>query len=109
LNTALWLRPDSPTPLSELAWMLATCPQADLRDGRRAVELAERALKLSDDPLAASWAALDAAYAETGRFEEAIQAAEKTRQLALTTGQKEVAQAAETRLAIYRNHQPFRQ
>jgi len=39
----------------------------------------------------------------------AIQAAEKTRQLALATSQKEAAQAAETRLAIYRNHQPFRQ
>jgi hypothetical protein len=109
LNSALWLRPDWPNALSELAWLLATSPRGDIRDGLRAVDLAERALKLGDAQAPSLWAALDAAYAESGRFSDALRAAEKTRELALAASQTEVAEAAERRLALYRAQKPYRQ
>jgi hypothetical protein len=52
---------------------------------------------------------LDAAYAEAGRFEEAIATAKKTRQIATAAGLKEIADAAEERLKLYQQKQPFRQ
>jgi hypothetical protein len=104
----VWLAPDDPQALDALAWLLATCPQAQLRDGPAAVRLAERAREASGGQEARLWGTLDAAYAEAGRFPEAIAAAQKARELALTAGQEELAQAAEARLAGYRNHQAFR-
>ena len=55
------------------------------------------------------WGTLDAAYAEAGRFEEAVNTAEKVRKLAQAANQPELAKAAEQRLALYRKAQPFRQ
>ncbi len=55
----------------DLAWLLATCPDARVRDGRRAVSLARHALELArahpDLP-----ETLAAAYAEAGNFELAV-------------------------------------
>ena len=58
-----------------LAWFMATCPEGRYRDGKRAVELAEKALNLEEtgDILAV----LAAAYAEAGRFQEAIETMER--------------------------------
>ena len=106
---AIKLKPDWPTALNDLAWIRATAPQAELRDGAEAVRLAERACGLSGGKEARFLGTLDAAYAEAGRFNEAIRTAEKTRQLAVAAGEKEVAAAAEQRLALYRKKQPFRQ
>ena len=58
--------------LNNLAWLLATSPEAKLRDGRRAVELATEACKLSDYKAAYILSTLAAAYAETGDFPAAI-------------------------------------
>ena len=55
--------PDYPNLLNSWAWQLATCPDAKYRDGSLAVELATKTKHL--DTLAA-------AYAETGRFDEAV-------------------------------------
>ena len=43
---ALRIMPDQPTVLDNLAWLLATCPEPEVRDGTRAVRLAERACGL---------------------------------------------------------------
>ena len=62
---------------SFLAELLATSPQAELRDGAQAVEHAERVCKLT---MYANWqclAVLAAAYAEAGKYSEAIATAEK--------------------------------
>ena len=47
LQTALKLQPDEAHALSSLAWVLATCPAASIRNGARAIELAQRASQLS--------------------------------------------------------------
>ena len=108
-NTALWLEPDSVVALTELAWMLATHPLAQLRNGTRALRLAQRALQLSSGTDPRAWAALDAAYAESGRFSEAIAAAEKARQFALSAGDPQAAEACESRLTLYRAQHAYHQ
>lgn len=99
--------------LNNLAWLRATCPDASVRDGPAAVTLAERALKLmrEQNPEAAATAALDtlaAAYAETGRFDEAARAAEKAEASARLAGQQKLADETRLRLDLYRARQPCR-
>jgi tetratricopeptide (TPR) repeat protein len=103
------LRPDWPEALNALAWLLATHPKAESRNGAEAVRLAERACALVGDREPRFWSTLDCAYAEAGRFSEAIATAEKARKLALAAGKKELAEAAETRLALYREGRAFHQ
>ncbi|HSU56030.1 MAG TPA: tetratricopeptide repeat protein [Candidatus Dormibacteraeota bacterium] len=106
---ALKLRPDWPVAMNDLAWILATSGDPALRDGARAVRLAEKACAVSGVLEARYWGTLDAAYAEAGRFSDAIRTAEKTRELAAKAGDASLSGAAETRLAGYRKNLPFRQ
>jgi protein O-mannosyl-transferase len=108
-QAAVKLRPEAAGLLNELARLLATHPQAKVRDGPAAVILAERACQLSSNKESRFLATLDMAYAEAGRFAEAIATAEKSRELALSTGDEQGAQQAETRLALYRKHEPYHQ
>jgi tetratricopeptide (TPR) repeat protein len=105
---AVRLAPDAALYLNDLAWLLATSPNEQIRNGAEAVRLAERACELSGGKEARFFGTLDAAYAEAGRFEEAMAAATKARDLALAAGQKDIAQKAEERLALYREHKPYR-
>ncbi len=107
LEQALALNPDLPAALNDLAWILATHSSSEIRNGRKAVALAEGACRISEGKEPRYWGTLDAAYAEAGRFAEAIQTAEKTRTLAVASGHSDVAKAAEERLALYRVQQPY--
>ncbi len=71
----LRLQPDDIVLLNETAWMLATNPNASIRGGAEAVELAQRAVQLSEGREPAVFGTLAAAYAEAGRFAEAVQTA----------------------------------
>jgi protein O-mannosyl-transferase len=65
-------KPDLTEPRNNLAWLLATCPDASLRDGKKAVEYAEYAClvtKFKDPHVVGT---LAAAYAEAGQFPEAV-------------------------------------
>jgi tetratricopeptide (TPR) repeat protein len=108
LAEAIRLKPDYVEALNELAWLLATNPNPGQRDGPRALSLSHRVLELGATNQPRTWAALDAAYAESGQFKEAIAAAEKARDLATAAGQTNAALAAAQRLGLYRNNQPFR-
>ncbi len=68
---------DEINSLYQLSWLLATGPDAALRDGRAAVELASRGCRLVNDRDAALLDALAAAYAETGDFSRAAAAIER--------------------------------
>jgi tetratricopeptide (TPR) repeat protein len=105
---AIRLDTNNPAYPNDLAWLLATCPKPDIRDGAEAVRLAEQACRLSGGKEPRFWGTLDAAYAEAGRFDDAAATAMKTRDLALAAGQKDVAQAAEERLALYRAKRAYR-
>jgi len=106
---AVKLNPDWPVALNDLAWLRATASQAELRDGAEAVRLAERACELTGSKGPRFLGTLDAAYAEAGRFADAIKTAEEARGLATAASDNAIAQAAERRLALYLKQQPYRQ
>jgi tetratricopeptide (TPR) repeat protein len=104
---ALQLKPDDAAIQNDLAWLLATCPQASLRDGRKAVELAQRANELSGGKNPIYLHTLAAALAESGRFGDAIQNVQKAIDLAQAAGQKPVVALLNDDLAHYQAGRPL--
>jgi len=78
-----------------------------VRNGTEAVLLAERACKASGGKEARFWGTLAAAYAEIGRFEEAVKTAEKAIGLATAAGQKDIAEKNQQLLEFYRARKPY--
>jgi tetratricopeptide (TPR) repeat protein len=76
LEEALQVQPEHPSTLNSLAWILATCPNAKYRDGKRAVEVAKECCKASVKDKANALDTLAAAHAEAGEFEEAVRCQE---------------------------------
>ena len=70
-------KPDSVWALSSAAWMLATVPFAELRDGSRALQLATRAVEITKEKEPKPLSRLAAALAELGRWSEATKNAKK--------------------------------
>jgi Tfp pilus assembly protein PilF len=97
----LELAPDSVAVLNNLSWLLATTSDARLRDGGEAVRLAERACKLTQYKQAFLIGTLAAAYAEAGRFNDAVSTAQKAHDLALAQGQTEIAARNKELMALY--------
>jgi Flp pilus assembly protein TadD len=106
---ALALNPRLVSAQNNLAWLLATCPDASIRNGARAVELAEGANQLAGGKNPAVLDTLAAAYAEAGRFSEAIVTAKQAFELAMAAGRKELAGQAESRLKLYESGRPYHQ
>jgi tetratricopeptide (TPR) repeat protein len=108
LQKALRINPDYEEALNNLAWVLATCSQASLRDGRQAVELARRANQLAGEGSPIVLGGLAAAYAEAGRFSEAVEAAQRAVQLAGTQSNPALAEALSSQMKLYQTGRPFR-
>jgi len=104
---ALQIKPDSPTVLNNLAWLLATCPDPHLRNGVQAVRYAERACELTHYGATPLVSTLAASYAEAGRFDDAITAAQKACALAKAAGEKDLLAENQELLALYRARQPY--
>jgi tetratricopeptide (TPR) repeat protein len=104
---ALRLRPDLPDVLNNLAWMLATCPEARIRDGVQAVKYAERACELTHYQKNIYLGTLAAAYAEAGRFDDAIAMAQKACALASESGDPDLLKKNRELLALYLKRQPY--
>ena len=107
LQRAVEIKPDLPDALNDLAWELATSPQASLRNGKQAVELAQRADHLADGKDLDVLDTLAAAYAEAGEFPEAVQTARKAIDLAQASGQADRLKQFNTELQSYEAKQPF--
>ncbi len=80
---ALEISPQDAGLLNNLAWIRAANAEARFRDGAEAVRLAERACQLTEYKQPMMVGTLAAAYAEAGRFDEAVATAQKARGLAL--------------------------
>jgi tetratricopeptide (TPR) repeat protein len=106
-HTILKTDPNLLRALKDLAWLLATCPQSELRNGREAVSLAERACRLTGYTNATYLGVLDAAYAEAGDFQSAIATAQKVRDFAVASGNTNSAASIDQRLTLYRQQKPF--
>ena len=104
----LAIQPDNGNALSNLAWVFATSPDSSLRDGAKAVELAEQALRLSAGRIPILFRTLAAAYAESGRFSEAIQTAQKGTELANSQGNPGLATELQGNVALYQEQRPLR-
>jgi tetratricopeptide (TPR) repeat protein len=81
--SALLIQPDFPEALDGLAWILSTNPNPNFRNGTEAIKMSERACELTgrNDPVKLK--TLAAAYAETGRFKDAINVLEIAKALAI--------------------------
>jgi Flp pilus assembly protein TadD len=104
---ALRLNPNLAGPLNNLAWVLATSPDDKLRNGAEAVRLAERACELTHYGQPLFVGTLAAAYAECGRFPEAVATAEKAEQLATAGGLAAAAEKDRQLLEFYRAGKPY--
>ncbi|MGD0745899.1 MAG: tetratricopeptide repeat protein [Verrucomicrobiota bacterium] len=105
----LLLNPDEVAALNNLAWILATCPDDGVRDGNEAVQCAERACRLTGFTQAGVVSALAAAYAEAGRFPEAVATAEQAVTLANAVGNTQIAAVNRQLLTLYRAGKPWRE
>jgi Flp pilus assembly protein TadD len=101
----LRLEPNNLLVLNQIAWVLATNPAASIRNGNEAVELAERAVKLSGAREPAVLDTLAAAYAEVRRFPEAAQTARR----ALALAPQPLTEGLKARIALYEARTPFRE
>jgi len=87
----------------------ATAPDPSLRNGPEAVRLAERVCQLTQYKEAFLIGTLAAAYAEAGRFDDAVVTAQKACAVALAQGQTEIAASNEQLLELYKSGRAFHQ
>jgi tetratricopeptide (TPR) repeat protein len=106
-HRALKTLPRSPVLLNNLAFLLASSPDASLRNGPEAVQLAEKACQLTHYQMSFLVNTLAAAYAEAGRFDEAIATAQKACAMASGSGELDLLKKYQELLALYLQHQPY--
>jgi tetratricopeptide (TPR) repeat protein len=104
---AIELDPKYASAYNNLAWLLAVCPESKYRNGVKAIKLAKKSVELKDT--GNHVATLAGAYAETGRFQEAI----KTQEMALAKlkeeGNTKDIPDFEKQLASYKAGKPWRE
>jgi tetratricopeptide (TPR) repeat protein len=108
LQRANELRPDNMDLANDFAWMLSTAPEEDLRDGKKAVELALQANKDSggNDPVFLD--TLAASYAETGAYPKALETARKALALAEQEENKDLSASLKEEITLYEAGKPCR-
>jgi len=99
--------PTSPEVLNNLAWLLTTCPDPQFRDGTKAVQLAEQACTLTRYEKAVHIGTLAAAYAEVGRFAEAITTAQRAHDQAVRWGDQKIARRNLELMELYKAGKAF--
>jgi tetratricopeptide (TPR) repeat protein/Zn-dependent membrane protease YugP len=104
LREAIRLRPSLPNPYKHLAWIQATCPLREFRDGAAAVANATRALELAHWKPVDWFATLAAAHAEHGNFSEA----RRWQRKCLDESPAELSAELQARLELYEAETPFR-
>jgi tetratricopeptide (TPR) repeat protein len=107
LEKALELRPDDTGVLNNLAWLLATSPDDDLRDGKRAIELARQACEKTEWKEAHIVSTLAAGHAESGDFDAARKFSRQAVELGDDTA--EVKEQLRQELVSYEAGKPWRE
>jgi Flp pilus assembly protein TadD len=107
-ENAIALAPEDPHSRINMAWVLATAPDASIRDGIKAVEFAQQAMELSGGTDPKFLRTLAAAYAESGRFSEAITTAKQAMMTATMQGKAGLAHVLDGDVGLYRAHAPLR-
>jgi Flp pilus assembly protein TadD len=104
---ALQIKPQVAEVQNNLAWLLTTCPEASLRDGNKAVELAQEANALTGGENPVILHTLAAAFAEAGRFPDAVETARRALQLAEAQSNTRLAAALQSEMKLYQADSPF--
>jgi tetratricopeptide (TPR) repeat protein len=105
-RAAIELQPSDAATLRQAAWVLATSPDAAIRNGDEALALAVRAVELSGGQDARTLDSLAAAYAEKEQFSTAVLTARRA--LARAAQDPALAARIAKRIALYEKDQPFR-
>jgi tetratricopeptide (TPR) repeat protein len=105
---AIQLKPDYAGAELNLAWILATSPDPAVRNGSRAVQLAQHARQRSSGSPLRVLRILAAAYAEAGRYPEAVQTASRAHELAMAQTDTAWVNRLQAELQFYHAGQPFR-
>lgn len=100
-------QPDAPEALNNLAWIRAASANAAFRNGEEAVRLASRACELSGRQNPLMLGTLAAAYAEAGRFDDAVATAQEACNIALAKGQGALAKKNQALLELYQSRRPY--
>jgi len=106
---ALKISPHSAIAQTDLAWALASASDRSLRNGARAIELAEAANRSFSGKDAITLHVLAAAYAEDRQFDKAIEIAQRALQLALKQGDSALAEQLGREIQLYRSHLAYRE
>lgn len=107
-SKTLEIDPDNLDACHYLAWVLATCPLAQVRDSAKAVELANKASQLSGDKDPEILSILAAAYANAGDFSQATAIAQQALALATSKGDNATASVLQSEMTLYRGNFPVR-
>lgn len=105
LSQAVRLKPDWAPAMADLAWLLATAPEAKRRDADQAIRLAERAAELTGRRDAQTLDVLAAAYASAGLFERAVEVTGAALRL---EPPDPAAAGLRERQELYKQHKPYR-
>jgi Tfp pilus assembly protein PilF len=100
--------PDNPFLLNRLGWLLATSPEEGVRNGSRAVEVAQRAVSITARQDVMSLETLAAAYAEVERFDEAVATEREALSLADRQGTRDLVPELATRVSLFEMRQKAR-
>jgi tetratricopeptide (TPR) repeat protein len=109
LGRTVELAPDNFSALSDLAWLLATADEVTAEDADKAVKFARRACELTGHNAHRALDTLAAAYAATGKFDDAVTTAEQAVNIAKNSGQKDIAGEIQKRIELYKTGQRYRQ
>jgi tetratricopeptide (TPR) repeat protein len=107
LDGAIHIDPNDTSSLNDLAWLLATSPEARVRNPHRAIALAQKCCGLNRWTNAYSIDTLAAAYAAKGDFGQAVRYQQLAMQALNKSERAEQLTAMEDRLKLYSNHQPY--
>ena len=105
---ALEVKPGQPSVQNNLAWLLATTPEMSLRNGAKAVALAEQAKQLTGGSNAAVLHTLAAAYAEAGRYGDATATARRALELAVEQSNDDLKSKLPMEIKLYEAGRPMR-
>ena len=104
----LAIQPENGNAASNLAWVFATSTDDSIRNGTGAIQLGERALSISNGKIPMIYRVLAAAYAESGRFADAVETAQRGVDLASAQGNAALAGELQSNIALYQSARPLR-
>ncbi len=109
LRATLAKRPRAVLIANDLAWLLATCREASVRNGAEALEIAQRVTDNFQARRPSTLDTLAAAYAELARFDEAVRTMQEVIRLAAEANMPPARLAKyQQRLELYRSGRPYR-